>query len=106
MHPASDLEIEETLIRDVNTSISEQAFSWFRGYAGIFSSMPVARHRLFVHVYARKHNDMLRAEDAHHLNAFSTEKEKARVSRGLKRPSSRAHECSAMKVIKRPAAHK
>lgn len=88
--------------RDVNTSISEQTFSWFRGYSGTFNSMSIGSHRFYVHVYARKHNDLIAANDMEHLNPFSTAKEKVKATKGLKRPSSHAYSCSK-KVIKRPS---
>ena len=58
-------------LRHVNTSRSEQVFSWFRGYARSFNSLRPNRHKLLVLYYSRLHNAMIEAGDAHHLNAYS-----------------------------------
>ena len=43
-------------LRDVNTSIAEQTFSWFRGYAASFNTKNADTHIFYVLLYVKKHN--------------------------------------------------
>jgi hypothetical protein len=110
-------------LKGMNTSTSEQIFSWFRGYASSFNNMRPCRHRLMVLYYCGKHNHMLQEGDTQHLNPFSARKQKfvikkksvsyhCRVVR--KRPAAKAVRRSIMKkpaakdvrrsIMKKPAA--
>ena len=64
----------------VNTSIAEQTFSWFRGYARLFNSMRKARHHFVVLLFARKHNALVDSKSTSHLNAFVTGAKRKRGS--------------------------
>ena len=61
----------ELRIRNVNTSICEQTFSWFRGYAATFNSMSSAHHRFMVLNYCKRHNDCMDVGNVNHLNMYS-----------------------------------
>ena len=80
--------------RGVNTSICEQTFSWFRGYARIFNELRPVRHRFIVRYFAKRHNDMVEANDFEHLN-----KHKADCRRKRK---SHSYPC-VKKVAKKPS---
>ena len=54
-------------LRGVNSSIAEQTFSWFRGYARVFQDMRPARQHLFVLFYCTQHNDLLDQGNRDHL---------------------------------------
>ena len=58
-------------IRKVNTSVAEQIFAWFRGYAATFNNMRPARHHFLVLVYCKRHNEMMDAGDSNHLNPYA-----------------------------------
>ncbi|CAE7257749.1 unnamed protein product [Symbiodinium sp. CCMP2456] len=49
-----------TRLRAVNTSIAEQTFKWFRGYASTFNTM----YLFYVFLYVQKHNDLVRRDAA------------------------------------------
>lgn len=44
-------------IEEVNTSIAESVFAWFRGYAKSFNPMGPERHEFLVLHYCARHND-------------------------------------------------
>ena len=58
-------------VKDVNTSVSEQVFSWFRGYARTFSEMKSLRQRFLVLYYSVRHNALIDAGKTSHLNGFA-----------------------------------
>ena len=58
-------------IRNLNTSIAEQTFSWFRGYARSLNELKPMRHQFVVLLYARMHNDLISKGDTTHLNPYS-----------------------------------
>ena len=88
-------------LRGVNTSVSEQVFSWFKMYARIFNEMTPSTHRFFVLYFCRLHNACVQDGDAEYLNAFSSKNKVVK-----KRPSSYAcapkkkPACKVMKVRK------
>jgi hypothetical protein len=55
-------------VKHVNTSIAEQTFSWFRGYARVFNELREARHRFVVRYFAKKHNELVSTGETTHLN--------------------------------------
>jgi len=76
-------------LRGVNTSICEQTFSWFRGYARTFNELRSQRHEFIVHYFSAKHNTLVAAGDLDHLNAYSTDSKKSN-----KRKASKGYHCN------------
>lgn len=95
-------------VAKINTSISEQIFSWFRNYSATFNSMSPDVQRFYVVAYARRHNAMQAAGDIQHLNQFSAHKQAMKKAGAWKRPSSSQYGCNPAKVqkkhLKRPSA--
>ena len=58
-------------IRNLNTSIAEKTFSWFRGHARSMSELKPIRHQFIVLLYARMHNELVSKGDTTHLNPYS-----------------------------------
>ena len=58
-------------IENVNTSISEQVFLWFRKYAHTFNEMKMNRHHFLVLLFFYQHNEALEANRAGYLNPYS-----------------------------------
>jgi hypothetical protein len=81
-------------LRGINSSVCEQTFSWFRGYASTLNTMSPIRHRFMVLRYCQLHNGLVESGDVGHLNPC------AKTSKIRKRPSSSYH-C----VSKKPAVH-
>ena len=54
----------------VNSSRSEQTFSWFRGYTPTFNNMSPNTQRFYVHYFAKRHNFLMVADDDSHLSPF------------------------------------
>jgi hypothetical protein len=79
-------------LRHVNTSICEQVFSWFRGYARTMNEMRQMRHRFLVLYYVKRHNELTVSGSASYLNPFSTTRRQQQAVRG--------YVCNAKKVIK------
>eukprot|EP00435_Cladocopium_sp_Y103_P020891 s591_g5.t1 len=102
-HPENILRLKRRL-KNVNTSLSEQIFGWFRGYAATFNSMFRINHIFMVHVFSRRHNELIRSS-ASHLNAWSTEKKLSRTSKLVKKPASRAYSCSSPSASKKTKKH-
>lgn len=93
-------------VKNVNTSISEQTFAWFRGYASSFNSMNADVQRFYVLSYARRHNVMLRKDDAAHLNPWSAHKQAMKKAGVWKKPASKAYGCKPVRkdhLKKKPA---
>ena len=88
-------------VAKVNTSVSEQVFSWFRGYSRTLNEMKACRHHFLVLYYCAKHNEHIDAGTAKYLNAYS------HLNRS-KQKQSTSYSCS-MKVkkhsVKRKPAH-
>ena len=51
----------------INTVVSEQTFSWFRGYARRMDELKPARRQFLVPIYAKMHNDLLEKGDTSHM---------------------------------------
>ncbi|CAE7455345.1 unnamed protein product, partial [Symbiodinium sp. CCMP2456] len=47
-------------LRSVNSSIAEQTFSWFRGYASSFNTKAHETHIFYVLLYVKMHNSLVR----------------------------------------------
>ncbi|CAE6915818.1 unnamed protein product [Symbiodinium sp. CCMP2592] len=80
-------------LRNVNSSIAEQTFSWFRNYASSFNTKATNSHMFFVLVYVKKHNLLMRRNYMKHLNAFSAKAKIARAARVLRKPTSHKYVC-------------
>jgi hypothetical protein len=75
-------------LRGMNTSVSEQVFSWFRNYARTMNELRPDRHRLLVLHYCKLHNHMIRTGDRSHLNQYSVLQRTAKAAKKLlKRPA-------------------
>jgi hypothetical protein len=61
-------------LKGVNTSVSEQVFSWFRGYAVTLNNMTPSRHCFAILYYCRRHNVMVDKKDLSHCNPFASKK--------------------------------
>ena len=75
-------------LRGVNTSICEQTFSWFRGYARVFNELRPKRHSFLVLYFAALHNSMVDAGDVGHMNRYNAE------GKGLTRKAIKGYHCS------------
>ena len=71
--PCNPWEVEELNHRicDVNTSIAEQVFSWFRRYASTLNELRPLRHRFICLLFAAMHNDALGRDEARYINFHS-----------------------------------
>jgi hypothetical protein len=58
-------------LKNVNTSVCEQIFSWFRNYARGLNDMMANRNRLLVLVYAKMHNEVIKKGETRHLGDAS-----------------------------------
>ena len=58
-------------IENLNTSIAEQTFSWFRGYARSMNELRPTRHQFLVLLYAKMHNELMAKGEMSHLNPYS-----------------------------------
>lgn len=81
-------------LAEVNTSIAEQVWSWFRGYARTFNDMRPLRHIFIVLTYSRLHNDLVADGALDRLGPVFP----ARRSRGA-----RPYGCTADAVHKKPS---
>ena len=92
-------------LKRVNTSISEQVFSWFRGYSSTFNSMNAKHQRFYVLAYSRRHSHLQKLDDMQHLNPWSARKSTLKRAGVLQKPASRKYKCRVKKqaVLKRPA---
>ena len=80
-------------LEGINTSIAEQTFAWFRGYASQFNTKSPRSHAFYVLLYVQRHNDMTRQGYRSHLNPFSARKQAAVASGLLKRPACKKYTC-------------
>ena len=80
-------------LRNVNSSIAEQTFSWFRGYASTFNVKNPLTHVFYVLLYIKKHNLLIRKDYLRHLNPFSARAKAAKNARVLIRPASKKYIC-------------
>ena len=74
-------------LKNVNTMVAEQTFSWFRHHARVLNETRDLRHRFLVLRYCKKHNELMDAGDYSHLNEFTAGKE-------MKKKPSVAYACS------------
>lgn len=94
---------------NLNTSVCEQVFSWFRGYAKMMNKMRPLRHRFMALQHCIRHNALLEAGDRSHLNEYVQAAESGSSSGGhyacAKRPAAKTDPIpKAMeRVTKRPA---
>ena len=65
----------------INTSVAEQTFSWFRGYANFLNDMRSLRHRFAVLLFCTWHNDLMTAGKTEHLNQFKWKKQSRKISK-------------------------
>ena len=77
-------------LQGVNTSCSEQVFSWFRNYARILNKMEPTVHYFLVLLFTKIHNEQVRQNTADYLNAHSARKET--------RASATAYECTRRRL--------
>ena len=96
-------------LSNVNTSISEQIFSWFRGYANTMNTMNARTHRFYVLVYSKRHNELVIQNEAFHLNPHSAHKKTMKKAKVHARPASSAYACKkpagkVMKIMKKPSS--
>lgn len=101
--PCSPLHVHclKLRVKHVNASISEQVFSWFRGYSHTFNSMARKAQRFYVHLFAKKHNSMIRSGLPNYLNKFAAKKKTRIIKKVYKKPSSSSYACNHKgKVIK------
>ena len=91
-------------LRSVNSSIAEQTFSWFRGYASSFNTKAHDTHIFYVLLYVKMHNSLVRQNRLQHLNAFSARSKIAKAARVLRKPASKKYHCrrpaSSVNLIK------
>ncbi|CAE7560210.1 unnamed protein product [Symbiodinium sp. CCMP2592] len=80
-------------LEGINTSIAEQTFAWFRGYASQFNTKSPRSHAFYVLLYVQRHNDLTRQGYRNHLNPFSARKQAAMTSGLLKRPACKKYTC-------------
>ena len=97
-------------LRNVNSSIAEQTFSWFRGYASTFNVKNPLTHVFYVLLYVKKHNLLIRKDYLRHLNPFSARAKAAKNARVLIRPASKKYICrrpsaslSSHRVLRKPS---
>ena len=80
-------------LRSVNSSIAEQTFSWFRGYASSFNTKAHDTHIFYVLLYVKMHNNLVRQNRLQHLNALSARSKIAKATRILRKPASKKYSC-------------
>lgn len=67
--PQNDRNIDKRL-KDINTSVTEMIFSWFRGYARVFNGLKKNRHNFLVLYYSKLHKEMVDSGQTSHLNEY------------------------------------
>ena len=91
-------------LRRVTSSIAEQTFSWFRGYASSFNTKAHDTHVFYVPLYVKMHNNLVRQNRVQHLNAFSARSKIAKAAHVLRKPASSKYHCrrpaSSVNLIK------
>eukprot|EP00438_Fugacium_kawagutii_P027957 Skav210836 [mRNA] locus=scaffold543:17052:17576:- [translate_table: standard] len=65
----------------LNTSVAEQTFSWFRGYAKVLNEMRELRHRFAVLFFVCKHNELIAQGKTDHLNQHMADKNAKRKAK-------------------------
>ena len=88
----------------INTSVAEQTFSWFRGYANFLNDMCSLRHRFAVLLFCTWHNDLMTAGKTEHLNQFKWKKQSRKISKpyscNLKRKGKGHRSMRVLKAMK------
>ena len=96
---------------DVNTSVAEQVFAWFRGYAKTFNEMRPLRHHFLVLYYTRLHNLQIDLNQATYLNPMAPARQqrkaikkyectKVKNSKTYKNKNSRTHSVPGKRSMK------
>jgi hypothetical protein len=90
-------------VKHVNTSVAEQVFSWFRGYARTFNEMRGVRHIFLALYYAGMHNELVSAGCTDHLNKYNAGRPTTRTTRGYACNANRgkASKKKAMKTMRK-----
>ena len=94
-----------------NTSVAEQSFAWFRGYASSLNTMARETHLFYVLDYVQRHDDLMRASQDSHLNPFSTKRKIGLAVGAVKKPASKKYVCrkagnSGKSLRKKPCGKK
>ena len=89
------------LIKNVNCSICEQTFSWFRNFAGTLNETTLERHRCLVLYYCKVHNENIENDEVSYLNASALNAKKRRFKGKRSYPCARNQKPRSMKVMKR-----
>ena len=58
-------------VKNMNTSVAEQTFSWFRGYVRSMNELRPIRQQFLVLLYAKMHNELMSKGEKSHLNPYS-----------------------------------
>ena len=66
-------------IEGLNTSVAEQTFSWFRGYARSTNEMKPQRRQFLAPLYAKIHNALLERGATSRLNPYSCQRAKRKT---------------------------
>ena len=94
-----------TCVKDLSSSICEQVFSWFRGYASTLNTTSGEGRRFLVLVYAKRHNACVLSDTATYINPHSARRKTMKKVGTWKRPSSHAYACkklaSSPKLLRR-----
>lgn len=83
-------------VEQVNTSICEQTFSWFRGYARTLNEMRPLRQRFLVLSYVKAHNELVQAKSLAHLGKVKRQRQHGHYAC--------SDEASSAKAMARPAS--
>ncbi len=75
-------------LKNINTSVAEQVFSWMRGFARTFNELRPERHRFLMLLYCKRHNHLIETKQTYHLNKYS-------FHTFNRRGKVKAHHCSA-----------
>ena len=67
-------------VQDLNTSIAEQTFSWFRKYARCVNDLRPKKNKLLILHYVKKHNDLSDAGNCDYITQEADPKRKRRIS--------------------------
>ena len=88
----------KTRVKGINTSVSEQVFSWFRGYARVLNSMGGLRHKFLVLVYCKRRNDLTAETPITPVRGG--------LQTRLPKSKARAYQCSPSRVVKKSVLKK
>ncbi|CAE8711661.1 unnamed protein product [Polarella glacialis] len=105
-HTMRNVRALKTRFKGVNTSVAEQIFSWFRGYARTFNEMKDLRHMFLVVYYCKRHNMLIDNGDTKHLNKFSTHKKAKKVKKSYECIKKRDHKNKNRSRVKKNSVQK